>query len=295
MSAKPKRLLKLLLKLTVTAGALWYVLHKIDVDELKTSLALADGFWLFVALVLFNASKIASALRLELYFQALGLRLSRAYNLALYYVGMFYNLFLPGGIGGDGYKIYLLAKRFSKGIKPLFAAVLLDRLSGLAALVLYALVLFAFSDYAATLGHGSAAASLVLALAVFPVAWWATKRFFPDFLGVFKPTMLWGLGVQALQLLSALAILLAIGVEAFRLEYLTLFLLSSVAAVLPLTVGGVGIRELTFLYGLQAIGQRPEQGVTFSFLFFVITALSSLAGLFLLHRVDGQTSEEKNR
>jgi len=32
---------------------------------------------------------------------------------------MFYNLFLPGGIGGDGYKIYLLNKLSNKSIKSL--------------------------------------------------------------------------------------------------------------------------------------------------------------------------------
>jgi glycosyltransferase 2 family protein len=29
----------------------------------------------------------------------------------LYLLGIYYNLFLPGGIGGDGYKIYLLKQK----------------------------------------------------------------------------------------------------------------------------------------------------------------------------------------
>jgi len=66
---------------------------------------------------------------------------------------------------------------------------------------------------------------------------------------------------------------------------MTLFLVSSVVAVLPLTIGGVGVRELTFLYGLEFIGEEPSLGVTFSFLFFIITAISSLMGLFLLNRL----------
>jgi uncharacterized membrane protein YbhN (UPF0104 family) len=292
MSEKSKKTLKLLLKLLVTVGALWYVLRRIDPRELETSLSTAHGGWLFLAFVLFNASKIASALRLELFFEAIGLRIERGYNLALYYVGMFYNLFLPGGIGGDGYKIYLLAKRTGAGVKPLFSAILLDRLSGLTGLLFYALALFALSDYARSAGWWSVAASWTAAALLFPLAWWATARFFPAFLGVFRETMAWGMAVQLLQLLCAWAILAAIGVESYRIEYLTLFLISSVVSVLPLTIGGVGVRELTFLYGLQYIGQPPAMGVTFSFLFFIITALSSLFGLFWLNRVAAQPIQE---
>ena len=290
MSAGPKRLLKL----GITVAALWYVLRRIDPDTLIKTLLSADPFWLAVAFFLFNASKIASAFRLNLYFRALGVRLSEWQNLSLYYVGMFYNLFLPGGIGGDGYKVYLLARRFHTGVKPLLGAVFWDRISGLAALILYASVLSILSDYGARLGPWGVMSVFVGGLLTIPAVWWATRRYFPAFLAVFRQTTAWGLGVQLLQLLSALAILAAIGVDRLRLEYLTLFLLSSVAAVLPVSIGGVGVRELTFLYGLAMIGQPPEKGVTFSFLFFIITALSSLAGLFVQKKAVGEAQEETN-
>ncbi|WP_457595470.1 lysylphosphatidylglycerol synthase transmembrane domain-containing protein [Hydrogenimonas sp.] len=288
-----KSKLKLLLKILFTAGALWFVLQKVELPRLRESLAGADPLWLFGALLFFNLSKIASALRLNLYFRAISLRLSEGYNLILYYVGMFYNLFLPGGIGGDGYKVYLLNRHYKSGVKPLLQAVLLDRLSGLAGLVLYAALLFAASDYAAMIPYALPLA-LLAAAAVFPVAWLATRYLFVRFLPVFNATMLWGLGVQLLQLASAWCILKSLGVAEYQLEYLTLFLVSSVAAVLPLTIGGVGIRELTFLYGLGWIGIEPSLGVTFSFLFFAVTALSSLAGLFLLNRVTPETATERS-
>ena len=280
-----KRKLKLLLKILLTTAALWFVLRKIDLERLEVSLQGAEPLWLLAAFVLFNLSKIASALRLNLYFEAIGLKLSQSYNLILYYVGMFYNLFLPGGIGGDGYKIYLLNRYFSHGVKRLFQAVLLDRLSGLAALLFYAALLYAASGYAG-LYPATRLPALLIAALVFPAGYIATKRFFPLFLPVFKTTTLWGLGVQLLQLAAAWAIAGSLGIEEGMVEYLTLFLISSVVAVLPLTVGGVGVRELTFLYGLEWIGKEPTTGVTFSFLFFFITAISSLLGLFLLNRVE---------
>ncbi|WP_300366319.1 lysylphosphatidylglycerol synthase transmembrane domain-containing protein [Hydrogenimonas sp.] len=287
-----KKKIKLLLKILLTTAALWFVLHKIDLDRLQTALQSANPLWLFGAFVTFNLSKIASALRLNLYFKTIGLKLETSYNLILYYVGMFYNLFLPGGIGGDGYKIYLLNRHFKQGVAILFQAVLLDRLSGLAALLFYAVLLYAGSEYAMMHPSGTPLALLV-AFLVFPIAYIATKRFFAPFLEVFKPTMAWGLGVQFLQLVSAWMIVESLGIDRMVLEYLTLFLISSVVAVLPLTIGGVGVRELTFLYGLEWIGQEPALGVTFSFLFFMITALSSFLGLFLLNRVQPNSVERE--
>ena len=277
--------IKLLIKILLTGAALWFVLHKVDIVRLKESLQSANSIWLFVAFILFNLSKIASSFRLNIYFKAIGLKLTEKYNLTLYYVGMFYNLFLPGGIGGDGYKIYLLNKHYKKGIKPLFQAVLLDRLSGLFALAFYALVLFAFSDYVELIGDWAKLLSFFIAILLFPTAYFATKWFFINFIKCFNQTLFWGFVVQLLQLLSALAIIKSLYIGDLNLEYLTLFLVSSVVAVLPLTIGGVGVRELTFLYGLEYIGEDPNLGVTFSLLFFIITAISSLIGLFLINRV----------
>jgi len=197
-----KKKLKLLLKLLFTVGALWFVLHKVDIEKLKEALSGAEPLWLFGAFILFNLSKIAGALRLNIYFRAIGLKLTESYNLVLYYVGMFYNLFLPGGIGGDGYKVYLLNRHYKSGVKPLLQAVLLDRLSGLAALVLYACLLFAASSYAEVYPFAMHLA-LFFALLVFPLSYLATKLFFRAYIPVFKSTMLWGLGVQFLQLLCA--------------------------------------------------------------------------------------------
>ncbi len=286
------RRFKTLFKIGLTLFALWYVWHKIDQAALKRVMQSADGFYLAIALLFFNLSKIVSAERLRLLFSAIGLGLSRSYNLLLYYVGMFYNLFLPGGIGGDGYKIYLLNRRFHRGIKPLFGAILYDRLSGLAALTFLAALLIAASDYARSIPYGRQGA-LIVVLAVYPIAYLATRSFFVMFIPVFVKTLGYGFVVQIFQLFCAWAILASLGIDDHRLDYLALFLLSSLLAVLPLTIGGVGIREMTFLYGLPLVGEDPTSGVGMAFLFFIITALSSLTGLFLLRRLERETEVQE--
>jgi uncharacterized membrane protein YbhN (UPF0104 family) len=81
-----------------------------------------------------------------------------------------------------------------------------------------------------------------------------------------------------------MAMLLAclhVPVDAY-LAYLAIFLVSSIAAVLPLSVGGLGAREITFLYGLQLLQIDPVQGVVASAGFFVISVFSSLIGAYFL-------------
>lgn len=278
---KSKKFFKRILKLLVTLWAVWYVLQHIDIDTLLSTLKTSDPKWLFFAFLAYNASKIVSSVRLNRYFRAIGVFLGELDALRLYYLGMFYNLFLPGGISGDGYKIYLLGRQHNSSYKKLFQATLLDRISGLSALLFLAGILFVLSSFG---GLSAPLYYLVLTGVVLsiPVNYLMTKKLFPDFLNVFTPTTLYAFAVQLLQLLSATLIVWALPeTNAIITDYLTLFLISSVVAVLPISIGGIGVRELTFLYGFDLIGGDTTTAVTFSLIFFLITALSSLLGAFV--------------
>ena len=276
-----EKLFKNLLKLSITLWALYYVFRHIDVETLFHIIRTSDLTLLFLALLAFNASKIVSAVRLNRYFRSLGIYLTEGKNILLYYFGMFYNLFLPGGISGDGYKIYILAKRYNSSYKRLFHATLLDRISGLSALLFLAGLLFTVSSYARLSEPMLYLVWIGIVLSI-PANYWMTKRFFHDFLSIFTTTTLLAFIVQLLQLFSAALIVWALPqTGASMVDYLTLFLISSVVAVLPISIGGVGVRELTFLYGFGLIGQDTTTAVTFSLLFFLITAISSLLGIFV--------------
>jgi len=275
--------LKLAIKIILSLALLWFVLGQIDPDRLLGLLHRYDPWWLIIAFVLYNLSKIIASFRLNYYFKDLGLRLSQWQALRLYYVGMFYNLFLPGGVGGDGYKIYLLQKYHNPGYKPLVAATLLDRLSGLVALLFLAGALFLFSSYA-KLFPWLVWLDIVCLVALYPIFLLLHKRLFGRFTTYLWQTTLLGLAVQMVQLLSAYAIIQALPTQVPLIDFLTLFLISSVVAVLPLTIGGVGAREFTFLYGMKLLGLDPSSGIAFSFLFFLISALSSGLGIFFIHK-----------
>jgi glycosyltransferase 2 family protein len=129
--SKTANLLKLLLKIAVTVICLWYVSGKIDFHKAGAALKSANWVYLALALVAFVISKILSAYRLNIYFRNINIHLPEWNNMKLYWLGMFYNLFLPGSISGDAYKVILLTKKYNIPYKKTTAAVLLDRFSGL--------------------------------------------------------------------------------------------------------------------------------------------------------------------
>ncbi len=280
MSPKSRNRIKTAVKLLFIVAAFTIIFRKVELTEVRETLSHTDPLWFMIALLFFNLSKILSSVRLNRYFSVLGVDLNEWTALRLYYIGMFYNLFLPGGVGGDGYKIYLLKKAHGKGTLSLVSATLLDRLSGLVPLLMLAALFFRVSPFAERFTWAGPLALSVILLSV-PLFYLVQKRLFKRYMPVFRITLLYGFGVQLLQLVSAWALFRAVGLQTETEALLFLFLLSSVVSVLPVSIGGVGLRELVFLYGMGWIALPPSAGVSFAMLFFLITALSSLLGAFL--------------
>ncbi len=285
-----KKLLKPLLQLLVTALALYLVLRKTDVAKLFGIIRSANPWSLLLSLLFFNLSKLFNAVRLNRFFKAIGIELSALYNLKLYYLGMFYNLFLPGGIGGDGYKIYVLQKNHGTTMINIFHAVLWDRICGIIALVFLSVILLLPSSFALKLPQLVPYAWLLL-VAIYPLALLLNKLFYTQFIGVFTITALESLLVQITQVVSAFFILQAISLQANHIDYLAIFLMSTVATILPITIGGAGAREVTFYYLLNFIQLETNAGVALSLIFFGISALSSLAGVVTKIRHENSVTE----
>jgi uncharacterized membrane protein YbhN (UPF0104 family) len=285
VNSKP---VKLLVKLLLTAVAVFLVLSKIDSQTTWQVISGADWSWLGLAFVFFVASKVFCAFRLNGYFRDIGVYLPEWQNIRLYAIGMFYNLFLPGGIGGDGYKVYLLKRRFQTPVRQLLQAVVLDRGNGLAVLVflLFALLAVVEIDWPLPLSQllvGS------LGMVLVTVGLYLTMiLFFKAFIGSIVLTTIYSALNQVLQLFSAFFILRSLGIQDKETTYLLVFLISSIVSVLPLTIGGVGARELVFVYAHDFVGIDKNAAVAFSVLFFVIAAITSLSGVFF--RFDREVS-----
>lgn len=274
------RWIKALLKVLISVIALYWVFRKIDFGEIKSAWKITSFVWMIPALALYILSKIVSSFRLNFYFKAIDLRLRESVNLRLYWLGMFYNLFLPGGIGGDGYKIWWLNKHLKLATKLGFQAVLLDRISGMAALLLLA-GLFALNVPAFPLPD---LWILALLLAFIVAYFLGLKLLFPRFQSCFLLTNLLGIVVQLIQVGAMACLLLSVHVDANFQSYFFLFLVSSAFAVLPLTLGGLGARELVFLYGAEYFALDSQIAVWVSLWFYLISLISSVPGLLYVFR-----------
>ncbi|HEV7783277.1 MAG TPA: lysylphosphatidylglycerol synthase transmembrane domain-containing protein [Chitinophagaceae bacterium] len=279
--SKTSKGIKLLLKIAISVACLWYVSGKIDFTKAWQAIRSANWSWLFLALLAFIFSKIISAIRLNIYFRNIGIHLSFLQNLRLYWLGMFYNLFLPGSITGDAYKVILLRKRFSAPYKKTSSAVLLDRFSGLLGLGLilavYSTLVIEKLLYVALIIGGS--------LLAVGLVYYVVQRWMKEFTRDFFLTLLLGIIVQLAQAICVYLIMTALGIPAQETEYIFIFLVSSVASVLPLTVGGgLGIREFVFVEGALLFGLDKNISPVISILFYLISLLCSLAGMVYVFR-----------
>lgn len=279
-TSRPGKIVKLLIKLIVSGLCLWYVAGKLDWAVAKKAVTAANPGWLALAAFFFVLSKVFSSIRLLIYFHNVNVPLDQRTNLRLYWLGMFYNLLLPGAISGDAYKVVLLKQWFDTPMKKSGSAVLIDRISGMVALLL----LLAFFGWlvlpetwqvalASAAGIGSAAA-----------LYFVTWKWMRDFRSSYFSTLIWGLLVQGMQVICVYLIMKALTISWSDSGYLFLFLLSSIAAVLPLTVGGLGIREIVFLQGSALLGLTEGKAVVISIIFYLITVFSSLPGIWYVFR-----------
>ncbi len=136
---------------------------------------------------------------------------------------MFYNFFIPGGIGGDAYKIYLLHKKFGWSAKTLTSALFNDRLSGLLAICVLILLFSAtlFEMQWSVLFLFAATAGILLTFFI-------TKRFFSTFQPVFFKGFSVSVLIQILQILCFVFLLKSLGIAGHYIIYSIVFLASSV-------------------------------------------------------------------
>ncbi|MCS6831972.1 MAG: flippase-like domain-containing protein [Flammeovirgaceae bacterium] len=267
-------------KLFFTLLAFFIIYQKVELNELKRVFQQANATGLFAAFLLFIFSQISSAIRAKIYYETVRIFLSFREVVKLYWIGMFYNIFLPGGIGGDGYKIFMLNAATGVQKRQLLKLTFLERLSGLVALFIMAGLTFLFTPLAYTTMRWLVIVALILA---FPIFFLFKKYFFPIFLDKTIPTFFHSLLVQLLQGLASWCILKSLG-EDGEMIYIFLFYLSSIAAVLPLTIGGLGARELLLVYAADFTTIDASLSFSLGFVVFCIVVLMSLFGAFFIYK-----------
>jgi hypothetical protein len=129
-----------LLKIAVSLVGLIIIVRTQDMAAVVGHLRDMDWPLFLVAFLLSVGGVPVRAYRWGSLVWALGVRVSWWRLVGLYFVGSFFNLFLPTGVGGDAVKIYELSRDDHKAAEAI-SSVLVDRFLGL--FVLFAMALLA--------------------------------------------------------------------------------------------------------------------------------------------------------
>lgn len=267
---KIKSIVLTIIKIIVTLGLLSFVFTKIPMATVYSVVKAADLGYLFIGFLFLVASQIISTYRLQLHLFASGFFLKTTSNQLLYLIGMFYNFFLPGGIGGDAYKVYLLNKTFHWKIKSIATALLTDRLSGLIAILCLILTLGCTVFDIQYIGY------VVLILCLF-VANTVISKLFKTYHKIFYQSLLFSFVIQLLQVFCILYILKALHQHDFYEEYAIIFFISTVLGIF--SFAGVGVREYVFLYATTLLPINADISLSVGLLFTIFSAFLSFFGI----------------
>ena len=271
---------KTILKIAVTAVLLYFVFRKVPFADVKNRLIHANYWWMLAALLSFFGSMVASSWRLLSFFKSIDLKLDPKFNFRLYLLGLFYNFILPGGIGGDGYKIYLLHKNYKLPGKKVFWAIMFDRLSGLWAIGLITVALiFLIPQIDIHIG---------IPLGIFAVAsaiyYFVAYKFFKEYTRYFFEAHLKAILVQGFQVIAIVFVLFGQDFHGKFSPYLLSFLISALATIIPISVGGAGIRETVFTYLTNWFPMDKSLAVFLPGTFYLISLIVALLGIYYVIR-----------
>lgn len=262
-------------KILVSAIIITLIVRKIDERILLDVVRQANPIWVIWAFLWYAGSKLISAYRFNKMLSSEAIHLPQKQNIRLYWLCMYYNLLLPGGISGDGYKIKLLKDRYQTPLKRLLSITLMDRLSGLFALGQLSLILLLYVPEFRSFWYLIVPAFILSFLVSWVVFRWMIGRW----ISVWLTTSIQSFGVQTAQSIATMGLVFALGQGMHWPDYIVLFLVSSVVAMLPITIGGAGARELTFLYGAQFLDIHAEKAVAIGFLFYLISTIVAFLGV----------------
>jgi hypothetical protein len=143
---KKKNLRKLILPVqaAVSIALLAWLFTRQDFrGRIVSVLFAADPRWLLAGFLLAGAVQFLCLLRWRIFLRMAGIEIRFAESASIFFAGLFCNLFLPGGAGGDVVKVELLAAG-GKDVGRSAISVLMDRLCGSVSMILLGATLMAW-------------------------------------------------------------------------------------------------------------------------------------------------------
>ncbi|MHA3770748.1 lysylphosphatidylglycerol synthase transmembrane domain-containing protein [Verrucomicrobiota bacterium sgz303538] len=317
-----KKTLLTLLQIAVTLGVLYLLFRSPEKRaEMLRVIEGANQAWLAVGAFFYIVVEILSGIRWQLLLRVQGVQIGWVRLYALVFIGVFFNFFIPGGTGGDVVKIFFLLKETPGQRGQALLATLMDRLLGLVAMVMLAGVIIALqwswltsssatTNYVwtalAILGGSMLAIGFSFLVSGFKLVHRLPERF-PGRDRLAEFSMAYNLYSRAWPI-TVCCLLISVAAHLFHFttfysaaraltrpgmhipslaEIYTIMPVVNTITSLPVSVGGLGVREGLFQIFLGHLAKVSDAvAVVISSAGFVLTAVSGAIGgvCYLLYR-----------
>lgn len=320
-STKALILLGRLLKWTLPPIIIWYMVTTEKLDLVKAVRVCGDS-WLFAAVTvvffIVNTTLVTARWKLCLKAQGIDETFFRVFEYNV--IGMFFNIFMPGSLGGDFVKCYLVAQDNPNARARSVATVLIDRIHGLFVVLLmgtialmanpvtgtsaeltYLLMVTGallagvtlFFAFALTLDEKHPLVSRVLGYLPF-------SHVFTELYGAFATfrkspaILLMTLPLSVLIITNSVVCFIilgrAIGETSSVLSYFATVPVGFMAVTLPISPAGLGVGQGAYYTLFKWQGMTPAAGAEAFSLFQIVTFICGLPGFFfyltMKNRVD---------
>jgi uncharacterized protein (TIRG00374 family) len=317
----------LILKVVFSVGILVYIFTRVvDLGDLWANLREASVSYLVAAVAVYLLVQTLSAYRWYLLLKPLDIETGFPKILSLYYLGMYFNFFLPSAIGGDVFKVYYLNKETGR-LSASTASVFLDRDVGMGGLLIAATLVAAYGGTRIPPENGVLLAPLFALIGVAFIAANLALFYRPSYnllhrlLSLFKMkraderverlfesvnsyrgqwglcaiTLIISLGVQVGCAVVNILAAAAIGLHTHHgwIDYMVFIPAIGLIGMIPLSVNGAGWREASYILLFKSVGAEAHQAATLSLLWLGIMVVTSLPGGIIYIARGGRTGENQ--
>ncbi len=304
----------MLLRLAITAAILAYLATTIDMANAARAIAAISLPHLILVLMMVAIDRAVMILRWVLLLRASGNPITTVDATRLFLVSSFVGSFLPAGVGADAARAYGLARENTAGSEAL-ASVAVDRLLGVASLVLMAIIgVIAWAPQGRT--DWRIAAAIIVALIACIAVFWAnewmrwilpahrqegfvTRRVlrltdavgrYRDRRGILVHVLVWSIVVQVLRITQAYVLALGLGMTVPFTYFLLFMPLGLLMLLLPISISGFGLPQGVIVWLLRPMGVPDSQSFALSMLIVLTGLAGNLPGMYLWLRKSSRIS-----
>lgn len=306
MSPWLKKILVFAVRLLVSAFFIWFLLRSIPMDGVREVLGGGDWRWLVAILLLSEFSMWTQAVRWHRLILEVPERKPPVWDVFRYTaIGYFFNLMLPSGFGGDVVKSIGLGHRFQV-MGASIAAMMVARVLGLVVLLLFFWIAFPLLGadqlssqwiWAMLLGLVALGLGMFVMFNTDRLPWlkkW-TKRYrrleevrgslaaYRTERGLLVRSFLDSFLIQGLLVAIQWCMFRCVGVHAPWAAIFAVFPMVTLITLLPISIYGIGLREVTTVSLYCALTDIPKEMVLGAGLLgYVVVFFQALQGALFL-------------